>query len=47
MMDNALINMHPDVKEKINERGIYLLYGAPFSPDLNPIEKKFPCTRPI
>ena len=41
MMDNASVHMDPRVKEEINKKGAYLLYGAPYSPDLNPIEKMF------
>ena len=41
LMDNASVHMHPGVKEAINSKGAYLLYGAAYSPDLNPIEKMF------
>mmetsp|Transcript_5067 Transcript_5067/g.10687 ORF Transcript_5067/g.10687 Transcript_5067/m.10687 type:complete len:113 (+) Transcript_5067:761-1099(+) len=29
------------VKDAIADKGAYLLYGAPYSPDLNPIKKVF------
>ena len=40
-MDNATVHMHPGVKEAIEAKGAYLIYGAPYSPDKNPIEKMF------
>mmetsp|Transcript_14007 Transcript_14007/g.30730 ORF Transcript_14007/g.30730 Transcript_14007/m.30730 type:complete len:114 (-) Transcript_14007:25-366(-) len=40
-MDNASVHMLPEVKAAINAAGAYLLYSAPYSPDLNPIEKMF------
>ena len=41
IMDNASVHMMPEVKAAINAAGAYLLYSAPYSPDLNPIEKMF------
>ena len=41
MMNNASVHVDPRVKEEINKRGAYLLYSAPYSPDLNPIDKMF------
>ena len=40
-MDNASTHMRPKVRELINGVGAYLLYTAPYSPDLNPIELGF------
>ena len=41
VMDNASTHMRSKVKELINGAGAYLLYTAPYSPDLNPIELGF------
>ena len=41
LMDNASVHMLPEVKEAIHACGAYLMYTAPYSPDLNPIEKMF------
>ena len=41
IMDNASTHMRSKVKELINGVGAYLLYTAPYSPDLNPIELAF------
>ena len=41
LMDNASVHMLPEVKEAIHARGAYLMYTAPYSPDLNPIKKMF------
>ena len=41
VMDNASTHMRSKVKELINGAGAYLLYTAPYSPDLNPIELAF------
>ena len=41
IMDNASTHMRSKVKELINGVGAYLLYTAPYSPDLNPIELGF------
>ena len=41
LMDNATVHMLPEVKEAIHACGAYLMYTAPYSPDLNPIEKMF------
>ena len=40
-IDNATVNIHPGVKEAIEAKDAYLIYGAPYSPDKNPIEKMF------
>ena len=39
VMDNATI--HGDVEQMIREAGAKLIYSAPYSPDLNPIELMF------
>ena len=41
VMDNASTHMNDRVKQLINGAGAYLLYTAPYSPDLNPIELAF------
>ena len=40
-MDNASTHMSHEVGDMIRERGAYLLYTAPYSPDLSPIEYAF------
>lgn len=40
-MDNASTHMTPEVVHAIQSTGAVLLYGAPYSPHLNPIEKYF------
>ena len=37
IMDNASTHMSHEVGDMIRERGAYLLYSAPYSPDLSPI----------
>ena len=41
VMDNASTHMSQRVADMIRETGAYLLYTAPYSPDLNPIELGF------
>ena len=41
IMDNASNHMNRVVKELIEGRGAYLLYMAPYSPDMPPIEYIF------
>ena len=41
VMDNASTHMNDRVRQLINGAGAYLLYTAPYSPDLNPIELAF------
>ena len=41
VMDNASTHMDYEVEDMIREKGAVLLYTAPYSPDLNPIEKMF------
>ena len=43
MMDNASTHMSDEIESAILETGAVLLYGAPFSPHLNPIELYFGC----
>lgn len=38
IMDNASTHMSERVRELIESTGTYLLYSAPYSPDLSPIE---------
>jgi transposase len=40
VMDNLSSHKGPRVREPIEGRGCELLYLPPYSPDLNPIEKK-------
>ena len=40
-MDNATTHMCNEVEYLIQQAGAVLLYTAPYSPDLNPIEKMF------
>ena len=40
-MDNALTHMSDKVEEAILASGAVLIYGAPFSPHLNPIKNFF------
>ena len=41
VMDNASTHMDGKVAQMIKDTGAYLLYTAPYSPDLNPIELGF------
>ena len=41
LMDNAFTHMSDEVERVIQETGAVLIYGAPFSPHLNPIEYYF------
>ena len=41
VMDNASIHQNPRIKEMIEATGASLIYSAPYSPDLNPIEFAF------
>ena len=41
MLDNASTHMSRRVVDMIEEKGAKVLYTAPFSPDLNPIENFF------
>lgn len=41
VMDNATFHKGSDMKRMIEEAGHTLLYLPPYSPDLNPIEKKW------
>ena len=41
VMDNASTHMDEEVDRMICDAGALLLYTAPYSPDLNPIEKMF------
>ena len=41
IMDNATFHKGSDMKRMIEEAGHTLLYLPPYSPDLNPIEKKW------
>ena len=41
IMDNASTHMSREVVDTIEATGAYLLYAAPYSPDLSPIEKMF------
>lgn len=41
IMDNASTHMSDEVRMMIEETGAYLLYTAPYSPDLSPIEYAF------
>ena len=40
-LDNATTHMAEEVEEAINEVGAIVIYGAPYSPHLNPIENYF------
>ena len=44
-MDNASI--HRDIKDLIESTGAKLIYTAPYSPDLNPIELMFGSYKPV
>ena len=41
MMDNASTHMGDEIEAAITAAGAILIYGAPFSPHLNPIELYF------
>ncbi len=41
IMDNAPIHQDPRIRERIHAAGAILIYTAPYSPDLNPIEPTF------
>ena len=41
MMDNASTHMSDEIQAVIEDAGAVLIYGAPFSPHLNPIENYF------
>jgi transposase len=41
IMDNATFHKGSDMKQRIEEAGHILLYLPPYSPDFNPIEKKW------
>ena len=41
IMDNASTHMDGCVEQMIRAKGAILIYAAPFSPDLNPIELAF------
>ena len=41
MMDNASTHMSDEIQTVIEDAGAVLIYGAPFSPHLNPIELYF------
>jgi transposase len=40
-MDNASFHKRQDIQEAITQAGHILAYLPPYSPDLNPIEKKW------
>lgn len=40
-MDNAAFHKRNDIKNAVISRNIILEYLPPYSPDLNPIEKKW------
>ena len=40
LMDNVLVHMLPETKEAIHAFGFYLIYTAPYSPNLNPFDEK-------
>ena len=41
VIDNASTHITEEVKDLIHGAGAYLLYTAPYSPDINPIEHAF------
>ena len=41
LLDNASTHMSDEVVEAINATGAQIIYAAPYSPDLNPIENYF------
>ena len=41
LMDNASTHMSDEIEKAIESTGAILIYGAPFSPHLNPIELYF------
>ena len=41
VLDNATIDHHDDIAQTIMAIGAEMLYTAPYSPDLNPIEWMF------
>ena len=41
LMDNASTHMGDEIERAIEANGALLIYGAPFSPHLNPIEYYF------
>jgi len=47
VMDNATFHKREDMKEVIRGQGHILEYLPPYSPDLNPIEKKWSQTKSV
>jgi len=45
VMDNVKFHLKDEVHELLEERGIHVVYLPPYSPDLNPIETAFSCTK--
>lgn len=41
VMDNATFHIRQDIQNSIKHAGHILIYQPPYSPDLNPIEKKW------
>lgn len=41
VMDNASIHHSPNIAKMCSDAGVILVYAAPYSPDLNPIEEHF------
>ncbi|KAM0714702.1 hypothetical protein Q7P37_009719 [Cladosporium fusiforme] len=41
VMDNASFHHTPNIRQMCNDAGVILVYAAPYSPDLNPIEEFF------
>lgn len=41
ILDNAAFHKHPSTRQLIESKGHVLLFLAPYSPDLNPVERTF------
>jgi len=45
VMDNVRFHLREDIQDMIEERGMHVVFLPPYSPDFNPIETAFSCTK--